>query len=90
VASVELGWVLSGSYDMPRQQQAQVIEQLMRTKELVVDRADQVLRWLRVFNASSADFADCLIARAGVNAGCDHTMTFDVGASKQAGMRLIL
>jgi predicted nucleic-acid-binding protein len=90
VALVELVWVLSGACGLSRAEQGQVVELLLRTKEIVVDRADQVLRSLRVFKASSADFADCLIERAGASAGCDHTVTFDVGASKQAGMRLIL
>jgi predicted nucleic-acid-binding protein len=89
IALVELVWVLSGAYGMSRAQQGQAIELLLRTKEIVVDRADQVIRALRVFTNSSADFADCLIERAGAGAGCLRTMTFDVGASKQAGMQLM-
>jgi len=47
------------------------------------------VRALRVFDASKADFADCLIERSAAQAGCDRTMTFDVGASRHAGMTLI-
>ena len=89
VSVVELGWVLSSSYGLSRQQIEQAFEALLRTKELVIDRADHVLKALRVFKASSADFADCLIERAAVSAGCDRTMTFDTGAAKAAGMTLI-
>ena len=89
VSVVELGWVLSTSYGLTREQLAQAIEALLRTKEIVIDRADQVLKALRVFKASSADFADCLIERAAASAGCDRTMTFDAGAAKVAGMTLI-
>ncbi len=89
VCVVELGWVLSTSYGLTREQLAQAIEALLRTKEIVIDRADQVLKALRVFKASSADFADCLIERAAASAGCDRTMTFDAGAAKVAGMTLI-
>jgi len=89
VSVVELGWVLSSCYDLTRDQVAQAFEALLRTKELVIDRADQVLKALRVFKASSADFADCLIERTAASAGCDRTMTFDVGAAKVAGMTLI-
>ena len=53
------------------------------------NRADQVVKALRVFNASSADFADCLIERTASAVGCTATMTFDVGAAKSAGMTLI-
>jgi predicted nucleic-acid-binding protein len=89
VALVELVWVLSGAYGLTRAQQCQAIETLVRSKEFVIDRADQVIRSLRVFKGSSADFADCLIERAGADAGCHDTLTFDIGASKSAGMRLI-
>ena len=43
----------------------------------------------RVFKASAADFADCLIERTAASAGCGRTMTFDVGAAKTSGMTLI-
>ncbi len=89
VSVVELGWVLSSSYGLAREQVAQTIDLLLRTKQVVVDRADQVLSALRVFKAGSADFADCLIERAAASAGCDRTMTFDVAAAKTAGMTLI-
>jgi len=89
VSVVELGWVLSSSYDLDREQVAQALELLLRTKTVVIDRADEVMKALRVFKASSADFADCLIERTAASAGCGRTMTFDVGAAKSAGMTLI-
>ena len=89
VSVVELGWVLSSSYDLDREQVVQALELLLRTKPLVIDRADEVIKALRVFKASSADFADCLIERTAASAGCGRTMTFDVGAAKSAGMTLI-
>lgn len=89
VAVVELGWVLSSSYRLTRDQMSQAFEVLLHTKEIVVDHADQVLKALRAFKSSSADFADCLIERAAASAGCNRTMTFDVNAAKVAGMTLI-
>ena len=89
VSIVELCWVLSVSYGLNRQQVAQALELLLRTKEIVIDHAEQVAQALRAFKASSADFADCLIERSAAGAGCDRTMTFDVGAAKMAGMTLI-
>ncbi len=89
VAVVELGWVLSSSYELTRDQLVQAFEALLRTKEIVIERVDQVLKALRIFKASSADFADCLIERAAASAGCEKTMTFDVGAAKVAGMTLM-
>ena len=89
VSIVELGRFLSSCYGLTRQQLAQALEALLRTKEVVIDRADHVLKALRVFKATSADLADCLIERSAVSAGCVRTMTFDIGAAKTAGMSLI-
>ena len=89
VSVVELFRVLSSCYGLTRQQLTQALELLLRTKEVVVDRADQVLKALRVYKAGSADFADCLIERTAAGAGCDRIMTFDIGAAKTAGMTLI-
>ncbi len=89
VAVVELYWVLTASYALTGQQVAQALSAILQTKQFVVERADQVMRALRLFNHGGADFADCLIGSAATAAGCDSTMTFDVKASKHAGMTLI-
>lgn len=89
VSVVELYWVLTSCYGVNGQQVKQVLEVLLRTKQIIVDRADQVLRALRVFDDGKADFADCLIERTAVTAGCEQTMTFDVAAARHAGMTLI-
>ena len=85
----ELYWVLTSSYGLTREQVAQALEAMLRTKQLCVERADQVLRALRIFGAGKADFADCLIEQSASAAGCSQTVTFDVGASKHAGMALL-
>ena len=89
VSVVELYWVLTSSYELTGAQVAQALDAILRTKQLQVERADQVVRALRVFGHGKADFADCLIERAASGAGCSQTMTFDVGAGKHAGMTLI-
>lgn len=89
VCVVELFWVLSTCYDLTDQQMKHALEALLRTKEIVVERADLVLKALRVFGDGKADFADCLMERTADSAGCNRTMTFDVGAAKHTGMTLI-
>ena len=89
VSIVELYWVLTSSYELTGQQVAQALEAILRTKQFVVERANQVMRALRVFGDGKADFADCMIERSASGAGCQQTMTFDVKASKHAGMTLI-
>ncbi len=86
VAVVELVWVLAGSYGLTRAQVATVLETLLRSKELVVDRADLVTQALKRFGTGGADLADALIERIAATAGCSATMTFDAGAVKAAGM----
>lgn len=89
VSVVELSWVLSSAYELDRTQLVEAFEALLRTKEIVVDRAETVWKALRVFQSANADFADCLIERSAAAAGCERTMTFDRSAVKGCGMTLV-
>ena len=89
VSVVELVWVLSSCFDLTRAQISQALDVLLRSKQLVVDQAEHVVRALRAYGSGNADFADCLIERTAAAAGCSRTMTFDVAASKTAGMSLL-
>ncbi len=88
VAIVELYWVLTTCYALSDAQAASALEALVRTKQFVVERADVVVRALRVFQAGKADWPDCLIERSAAHAGCSQTVTFDKRAAKHAGMVL--
>jgi predicted nucleic-acid-binding protein len=89
VSVVELFWVMSSAYELDRGQLIAALEGLLRTKELVVERAEIVWKALRIFQTANVDFADCLIERSSAAAGCERTMTFDRGAAKNAGMTLL-
>ena len=89
VSVVELFWVMSSAYELDRGQLIAALEGLLRTKELVVERAEIVWKALRIFQTANVDFADCLIERSAAAAGCEKTMTFDRGAAKIAGMTLL-
>jgi predicted nucleic-acid-binding protein len=89
VSVVELYWVLTSCYNLTNEQVGQALDLLLRTRQIVVDRADQVLRALKAFETGKADFADCLIERTAASAGCERTMTFDVSAARHAGMTLV-
>lgn len=89
VSVIELYWVLTSCYALSSAEVKQALEALLRAKQIVVDRGDQVLRALRTFDSGKADFADCLIERIASSAGCQETMTFDTGAAKHAGMTLV-
>ena len=77
--------------DDPRQSSRAtcVIEALLRSNELVIDRADLVMPALSRFSSRGADFADALVERMAASAGCTVTMTFDLGAVRSAAMSLV-
>ena len=89
VAVAELVWVLGGCFDLQRAQVADAVEALLRSKEMLVERAEVVWQALRLFRAGSADFADGLVERSAAAAGCDRTVTFDRAAVKVCGMQLL-
>lgn len=89
ICLVELVWVLQSCYPATKNDVTDVLETLLRTKELVVERAEIVWQALRQFRETAADFADCLIQRCAHAAQCEYTVTFDRTAAKSAGMRLI-
>ncbi len=89
IVVVELVWVLQGSYQSKRDEIVRVLETLLRSKELIVERAELVWQALRRFSLGRADFADCLIERCGYAAQCQHTVTFDQKAASAAGMKLL-
>jgi predicted nucleic-acid-binding protein len=89
IVIVELVWVLESSYRFKKAEIEQVLETLLRSKELVIEHAEIVWQALRTFHAARADFADCLIERCGRAADCQHTITFDQNAATAAGMKLL-
>ena len=88
IVIAELVWVLEGSYRFKKNEIERVLDTLLRSKELVIERAEIVFQALRKFSASRADFADCLIERCGHAADCQSTVTFDQNAAS-AGMKLL-
>jgi predicted nucleic-acid-binding protein len=89
VVIAELSWVLSSAYSLSREQLAEALEGVLRSKEWVVEKADIVWQAVRLFRSGSADFADCLIFRSAAAAGCEKTMTFDRDAAKSGAMTLL-
>jgi len=89
IVLVELIWVLKGAYEASREQLLQVVETLLRNRELIIEQSDTVWQALRMFSSGKADFADCMIASLANAAGCDYVATFDRSAAKIAGMKLI-
>jgi len=89
VVIAEVVWVLESLYRFSKLETIQTLETLLRSKELIVERAEIVGQALANFKTSRSDFADCLIERTGHAAGCRHTVTFDRRAASLPGIKLL-
>ncbi len=89
VVIAELVWVLEGYYRFSKSETIQTLETFLRSRELIVERAEIVWQALSSFKTSRSDFTDCLIERSGHAAGCQHTITFDRRAAGATGMKLL-
>lgn len=89
VTLVETMWVLDRSYRLDRERLGSIVDGLLTSKELVLDRAEDVVRALRLYRRGNADFSDCLIFSISERCGCEATMTFDARAARTASMTLL-
>jgi predicted nucleic-acid-binding protein len=89
VSLIELIWVLRSQYRMNKARLILGLGWLLNSAELVVESQEAVAQALSRFASVKADFADCLIERCCYAAGCRQTVTFDVDASRFAGMTLL-
>lgn len=89
VTLIESVWVLEKRYRLAKGDVVRFVQELLDAPELRLERESAVNEALDRFRAHTADFADCLIERVGHNAGCTHTVTFDIAASKSTGMVLL-
>lgn len=89
VVLAETVWVLESCYAADAARIDAVIEALLRTESIQVERAELVWRALRRFRESRGDFPDTLVTELAMDAGCRVIHTFDRGAAKRAGMTLL-
>ena len=87
VALAETVWSLVRLFDFSREQVAELVSALLETAELRLEAAEDVTRALQLFLDTQVGFADCLIASAGVSAGCQYTATFDRKAARDLKMQ---
>lgn len=89
VVLVELVWVLQSAYAMVRPEIASILEQVILARQFDVEEGQQVWRAVKLYQSSSAGFADCLIAIKNTDDGCRATFTLDRVASRLPGMRML-
>jgi len=88
IVLVELWWVFGRAYQRTVKERLALFQELLRVDELRVENSPTVIQALSAVERG-ADFADFLIQALASQARCSHTVTFDIAAAHQAGMRLL-
>jgi predicted nucleic-acid-binding protein len=89
VVLVELAWTLAKVYGFTRDRIADAVEQILETAQLDVESSTDVAAAVKIYRAGPANFADCLLGRTNLTAGCTYTITFDRKAAKVPGFKLL-
>ena len=77
VVQCELTWVLESAYGYTMIEIGEVLERILSTAQVEVERAQESRLALADFKATKADFADALIGRINRLHGVARTATFD-------------
>ena len=89
VTLCELVWMLAESYAADRKRIREIVEGLLATKQLVIERSELVWKSLRAWDGVPADFSDALIGQLALAHGAGKTVTFDRTATKLPGFELL-
>jgi predicted nucleic-acid-binding protein len=85
----ELVWVLESAYGYQREAIAQVLEQILKTRQFRLDEPEILWQSLHGYRNEGADFSDNYIAHLNKQRDCEYTITFDKGASKLHHFKLL-
>jgi len=89
VTLAELNWVLRTRYGVDREAMSEALLRIMADGRLMIQDAAAAWIALDAFRTPGVDFADALISAVDQAHGCTHSVTFDRGAARVAGMRLL-
>jgi predicted nucleic-acid-binding protein len=85
----EFAWVLRRVYGGERAEIAEALLGVLTASNLLVEHKAQAWQALAEFRDGPAGFSDCLVGQINRAAGCEHTVTFDRQAARQAGFKLL-
>jgi len=88
IVLVELVWVLESCYSQGKEEILNVLQGLLTTRQLVVEKADIAYLAMKHYTSATADFSDALIMVISEREGCSKVMTFDKNA-RSVGMELL-
>jgi predicted nucleic-acid-binding protein len=87
---LELEWVLRSSFGFAKEDVLLTLSSLFSAAELTFESERALEVALHLFRDGSADFADCLHVALATQAGEQPLWTFDKGAAKVSGARLLV
>lgn len=73
----ELSWVMMIAYKISKEELINLLEKILLTAQFEIENREFVWQALSDYKISKADFADALIERINLGAGCEKTYTFD-------------
>jgi predicted nucleic-acid-binding protein len=88
IVQVETIWVLESAYRFSRKAVTEALHALTKNEACVLQRPEVFIEALREFEASTADFPDCLIL-AEAREQKSELATFDKKLGKLAGAKLV-
>jgi predicted nucleic-acid-binding protein len=88
VVLCEVVWVMQSAYEVTKPEIVRVIASLLRTRQLLFDDADLLVRALDRFAKGKGDFADYVIAERASKVGSTHVATFNRALLKESGFAL--
>ena len=85
---VEISWVLETCYKQNKTDICNVLNEILVTKQLQVEKKESAFLALKQSKTLNADFSDALIFVISDKEGCEKTLTFDKKAQR-VGMELL-
>lgn len=73
----EFAWTLERAYKRPRGEIALRLRHILEAPDFIVPNSEVVGQAIDAFEASKAQFPDCLIGATNLASGCDTTLSFD-------------
>jgi predicted nucleic-acid-binding protein len=87
VVIAETAWIMETKLELGRDLVSAVIGRLLLAENITLGNDLEMRAALLLYKSSNIGFADCLVAKLNLAAGCVHTLTFDRKASRTAGFR---
>jgi predicted nucleic-acid-binding protein len=87
VVIAETAWIMEKRLALGRDDISDVISRLLVAENITLGNDPEMRAALLLYTSSNIGFADCLIAKLNLAAGCKHTLTFDRKASRTSGFR---